>query len=156
MERNRTEYVQAKEYALRSLTCLEQSEFQIRQKLSRKKYTEKTIDEVLLFLKQYDFVNDQRFTEQYVASHCQRLNRRQILDKLYMKGIRQAEIDDYLELYQYDEEQILKRAVEKYMNSHDMAKDGQYDKCIIYFMQKGYAYAMIKSVLIQTAIVQEE
>ena len=156
MERNRTEYVQAKEYALRSLTCLEQSEFQIRQKLSRKKYTEKTIDEVLLFLKQYDFVNDQRFTEQYVASHCRRLNRRQILDKLYMKGIRQAEIDDYLELYQYDEEQILKRAVEKYMNSHDMEKAGQYDKCIIYFMQKGYAYAMIKSVLVQTAIVQEE
>lgn len=155
MEQNRTEYAQAKEYALRSLTCLEQSEFQIRQKLSRKKYTEKTIEEVLLFLKQYDFVNDQRFTEQYVASHCQRLNRRQILDKLYMKGIRQTEIDDYLELYQYDEEQILKRAMEKYRNSHDMTRDGQDDKCIVYFLQKGYAYSMIKSVLAQDAAQEE-
>ena len=156
MEHNQTEYVQAKEYALRSLTCLEQSEFQIRQKLSRKKFRDETIEEVLRFLKQYDFINDRRYAEQYVASHCQRMNRRKLLDKLYAKGIRSAEIDEYLELYQYDEEQLLKKAVEKYIITHDMTREKQLDKCMMYFRQKGYSYSMIREAIAQIMIPEND
>lgn len=144
---NQSEYVQAKEYALRSLTCLEQSEYQIRQKLKHKKYGADTIEEVVLFLKRYDFVNDKRYTEQYVASHCHRMNRRQILDRLYAKGIRERDIDEYLEMYQYDEEELLQRAIKKYCNTHDMAKDKQVQKCYGHFLQKGYSYAMVEAFL---------
>lgn len=144
---NQSEYVQAKEYALRSLTCLEQSEYQIRQKLKHKKYGQDIIEEVIWFLKKYDFVNDKRYAEQYVASHCHRMNRRQLLDKLYAKGIRERDIDEYLELYQYDEEALLQKAIEKYCGIHDMSKDKQVKKCYGYFLQKGYSYTMVDACL---------
>lgn len=149
---NQTEYVQAKEYALRSLTCLEQSEYQIRQKLRQKKYGHETVEEVILFLKKYDFINDRRYTEQYIASHCHRLNRRQLLDKLYTKGIRTRDIDEYLEFYQYDEEALFQRAMEKYRNTHDISEYKQWKKCYAYFQQKGYSHSLIDTFLASISV----
>lgn len=144
---NNGELTRAKEYALRSLTCQEQTEFQIRQKLQKKGYTGEIADAVLTFLKEYNYINDTRFLEQYVACHCNRMNRKQLLERLSVKGFRNPEIDGYLELYQYDEEKLLQQAVRKYIKGKDLSDCKVRQKVFLHFRQKGYSGSMIRNVV---------
>lgn len=144
---NNQEWKRAKEYALKSLTRCDQTEWQIRQKLERKGYSSQVTEQVLLFLKEYQYIDDQRFLEQYIACHCNRLNRRQLLEHLYRKGIYQEDIDEYLERYQYDEGRLLQKAVEKYMKNKDWSDPVMRRKATAYLMQKGYSYTMIRSII---------
>lgn len=143
---NNEDWKRAKEYALTSLTRCDQTEWQIRQKLERKGYSPQIIAKVLLFLKEYQYIDDQRFLEQYIACHCSRMNRRQLMEHLHRKGIYQKNIDVYLERYQYDEGRLLQKAVEKYMKNKDWSDPVTRRKATAYLMQKGYSYAMIRSV----------
>lgn len=141
------ELERAKEYALRSLTCRDQTEYQLRQKLVQREYSAEIIDSVILFLKEYHYIDDIRFTEQYIAGHCHFLNRRQLLNKLYEKGLRAGDIDPYLEQYQYDEAALLEKAVKKYLRYRTLTNRKDYQKAAAYFMQKGYSVSMIRTAL---------
>lgn len=142
-----SEYVKAKEYALRSLTCLDQTEYQIRQKLEKRKYSAEIIEAVILFLQEYHYIDDRRFAEQYIACHCQSLNRKQLLNKLYAKGLKTESIDGYLERYHYDEEALLEKAVQKYLRTRSLSSPRDYQKAVAYFMQKGFSASMIRAAL---------
>lgn len=142
-----SEYVKAKEYALRSLTCRDQTEYQIRQKLEQRKYSTEIIEAVILFLQEYHYVDDRRFAEQYIACHCQSLNRKQLLNKLYAKGLRIENIDGYLEQYQYDEAALLQKAVQKYLRTRTLSSSSDYQKAVAFFMQKGFSLSMIRTAL---------
>lgn len=144
---NNAELRKAKEYALRSLTCIDQTEFQIRQKLQQKSFDFEIIEAVIAFLKDYNYINDLRFTEQYIGCHCGTMNRKQLLEKLYSKGIKNVDIDNYLELYQYDEKALLQKAVKKYSKNKDVSDLKVRQKILIHFTQKGYSYAMIRDVI---------
>ena len=93
---------EAKEYALRSLTCREQTEYQLSEKLRRRDYSPEIIREVMDYLKEYNYINDDRFLEQYIAGHCHRMNRTQLERKLYSYWFRQLRLDDYLNNIWYD------------------------------------------------------
>lgn len=144
---NDTELTKAKEYALRSLTCKDQTEGQIRRKLRQRDYSPEVMDEVLDFLKAYNYINDERFLEQYVACHCKRLNRKQLLERLADKGIKGVRIDEYLELYQYDEAELLKKAVRKYVKGKDLSDFKVRQKVMAHFLQKGYSSSVIRNVV---------
>lgn len=144
---NEKELAKAKEYAMRSLTCLDQTESQIRRKLKQRDYCPEIIDRVLEFLKSYNYINDQRFLEQYVACHCKRMNRRQLLDRLSNKGLRVVNIDEYLELYEYDEEELLENALRKYVNGKDLKDLKVRQKVTAHFLQKGYSCSAVRNVV---------
>ena len=144
---NDTELKKAKEYALRSLTCKDQTENQIRRKLQQKNYSPEVMDQVLDFLKTYNYIDDKRFLEQYVACHCKRLNRKQLLERLSDKGLKGVNIDEYLELYQYDEAELLKKAVGKYAKGKDLSDFKVRQKVVAHFMQKGYSGSVVRSVV---------
>ena len=144
---NDTELKKAKEYALRSLTCKDQTENQIRRKLQQKNYSPEVTDQVLDFLKAYNYIDDKRFLEQYVACHCKRLNRKQLLERLSDKGLKGVNIDEYLELYQYDEAELLKKAVEKYVQGKDLSDFKVRQKVVAHFLQKGYSGSIVRSVV---------
>lgn len=141
------ELARAKEYALRSLTCRDQTEYQLRQKLMQREYSAETIEAVLLFLKKYHYIDDIRFVEQYIACHCHSLNRRQILNKLYTKGLRPDDIDPYLKQYQYDESALLENAVRKYLRNKSLSNGKEYQKAVMHFLQKGFSASMIRAAL---------
>lgn len=144
---NNTELKKAKEYALRSLTCKDQTENQIRRKLQQKNYSPEVVDRVLDFLKAYNYIDDKRFLEQYVACHCKRLNRKQLLERLSDKGLKGVNIDEYLELYQYDEAELLKKAVEKYVKGKDLSDYKVRQKVVAHFLQKGYSGSIVRNVV---------
>lgn len=144
---NDRELTRAKEYALRSLSCNDQTEFQIRQKLQKREYPAEVIDRVMEFLKEYNYINDVRFLEQYVACHCNRLNRKQLVEKLSVKGIKGMDVDRYLELYQYNEEELLQKAVRKYVKGKDLSDSRVRQKVFTHFVQKGYSCSLVRRVV---------
>lgn len=144
---NDTELTRAKEYALHSLAYREQTESQIRRKLQQKDYSPEIIDRVLDFLNAYHYIDDQRFLEQYVASHCKRLNRRQMLERLADKGLRSIDIDEYLELYQYDEAELLRKAFGKYVKGKDLSDYKVRQRVTAHFLQKGYSGSVVRNVV---------
>lgn len=142
------ELIKAKEYALRSLTCQEQTEYQIRVKLQQKEYDAAVIEAVIAFLKEYKYIDDRRFIEQYIASHCKRMNLRQLQERLYRKGIKtNTSMEEYLELYGYDESELLERALNKYVQNKDLSDLKVRQKVVAYFVNKGYAYSNVYSAL---------
>lgn len=147
MQRNHENLEHARQYALRSLTCCSQTEAQMRKKLQLKEFDEETVEQVLVFLKQYSFINDERFTEEYVMTHCKRMNRRQILERLYGKGIQKVQIDNYLEEGNYDEEQLLKAEIEKYRRRKPVQNPADVDKMRVYMMKKGYSASLVRVCL---------
>lgn len=144
---NQEIYARAKDYALRSLGMREQSEAQIRQKMEQREYPEDVINAVIVFLKNYNYLNDERFVEQYISGHCHKMNRRQLKNKLYTLGFKHIDIDAYLELYQYDEDAVLKKAMESYIRNKDLTNPETYNKVLSFFMKKGYSFSLIRKNL---------
>lgn len=154
---NDSEYLKAKEYVFRSLTCHDQTEWEIRRKLKQRGYQSETADAVIALLQEYNYINDLRYTEQYIASHCERWNRRKILEHLCAKGIHAENcIDYYLEQYQYDEEALLVREMNKYIRNKNLSDGRIREKVIAYFLQKGYSYTIIQTILKEKIVVYKE
>lgn len=141
------EYNKAKEYALRSLGCREQTEFQIRQKLQQRKYSSEIVDAVITYLKHYRYLDDQRFVEQYISGHCHRWNRSRLQSRLYTLGFRNLNLDDYLEQYEYDETAVLNRDMRTYLRNKNLSNPDTRNKVISHYLQKGYSFSSIQKCL---------
>lgn len=76
----------------------------MRQKLERKGYDAETVDLVMEYLLERDYINDHRYACSYIRSKRSRYGRRRIASFLYSKGIGQdifesalAELEEYSE-----------------------------------------------------------
>lgn len=144
---NREEYTKARDYALRSLTIREQTEHQLRTKMLNREYSNDIIDAVIQYLKEYDYLNDERFLEQYIAGHCHRMNRRQMRNKLYSLGFSDVDLDAYLEENHYDETDVLQRDMNVYLKNKRISDPVVREKVISHYIRKGYTYGMVKKSL---------
>lgn len=135
------------EFAIRSLGCVDQTKEQLRRKLVNKQFSEETIRQVLHKLEEYHYIDDERYVEQFVLSHCTKLNRHQMENKLRQKGIVTEELQIYLDKYNYDEKIVFEKAAYKYSLTHDMQREQAKEKMIAYFMKKGYRYSTIREYI---------
>ncbi len=92
------------------------TEAELQRKLKEKEYTQECIAFAMAKLKEYGFVDDRRFTEQYIRYHYEAYSRRVLAMKLHRKGI-QTNLFDLVyqeiasELEVNPEEEALKKAV---------------------------------------------
>ena len=82
-----------KERCLYLIEHAEKSESRLREKLRKSgKYTEDIIDEAMKMLKRYGYIDDRRFAEQLIKTYAGQKSLREIEQKLYQRGVGQAEI----------------------------------------------------------------
>lgn len=74
--------------ALFLLERRDHTEAELRQKLKNKDFLQNSIDTAIERLKEYKFIDDRRFTEQYLRYHMGEQSRRSLAMKLLQKGIR--------------------------------------------------------------------
>lgn len=74
--------------ALFLLERRDHTEAELRQKLKNKEFTQDSIDVTIERLKEYKFIDDRRFAEQYLRYHMGEQSRRTLSLKLLQKGIR--------------------------------------------------------------------
>ncbi len=145
----RDAYLRGKEQALRFLRFRARTEKEVREKLKKSGFDEGVTQQIIEFLKEYGFVNDEQFARQMIESQRQKYGKNRIIQELSRKGISEefiqkgiAELDDEEEY-----EKALRLAQKKKEEIRDADPRKAYGKVGRYLIQKGYDYELTVKVL---------
>ena len=137
-----------KKRALYYLKASDKTEKEVRRKLRESLYPEELIDYALDFLKSHDFINDSRYAENYADEKKGRASKREILQKLRMKGVAREEIERIAEgISDEDEYDICRRILEKYIRGRDIKDYKERARAWRYLASKGYSHEAIEKAL---------
>lgn len=146
-EKKELTFDEAKDKALRLLEFRSHSEKELTDKLLRAGAKEEDIEEILVFCRNYGFVDDRKFAlaKARDLKNLKKYGNQRIKAELYHKGISAEYIDEALLEIGDDETDMLKPLAEKKLGGNFDKKN--IDKCIRYFIYRGYNYSDIKSCI---------
>lgn len=151
-------FIKAKNKALNILSKADQSESKIRKKLSDD-FEEDTIEDVLEFLRKYNFVNDELLAQKIVNTNLNlnKCGRNKIKQNLYNKGIDRETISEAISEIDNDEEfeNAMYLAKKRYERVKNEDKRKIYQKISQHLVYKGFNYDIIKRVLSRILDVDE-
>lgn len=141
-------YEDVKEKALRLLEYRSHSQYELRTKLIRAGAKEEHIDDVLEFCSNYGFTNDEQFAK-YKAHDLIKLKKyglQRVRAELSSKGISDEIISNVLAEYENNDETdtLIELVAKKLKNDFS---DKNKDKCIRYFIYRGYKLWDIKNAI---------
>lgn len=114
-------------------------------KLKEAGFGERTADEVVGYLKEARYVDDQRFAKDLVNRRRSKHGSRRINEELRMKGIDEGIREQALEALSHEEE--LRQAVlllEKYLKGKALEPSAAFRRCMGYLARRGYDYQVAK------------
>lgn len=137
----------ARECALGLVECCDRTEKEIRQKLKDREYVPDEIDEAVVFLKEYHYVDDAEYARRYIHICSSKKSMRQIRAALERKGVDRNLIAEGLEEEPVDEEAQVRRLLLKkgYQPGQRMEADC-YRKLTGALCRKGFSYDTIRRV----------
>ena len=138
-------YEQAKDKALRLLEFKRRSEKELRTKLRLAGAADEDIDEIIAFCRRYKFVDDEEFARLRTADlkNLKKYGKRRIERELYSQGIAADIVQSVLEETDFGgEEDALFPLVRKKLGGDFEKKSA--DRCIRYFLYRGYEFGDIK------------
>ena len=146
-EQSELTFEEAKDKALRLLEFRSHSEKELSDKLKRAGAKEFDIEEVLEFCRNYGFVNDRQYalSKARDLKNLKKYGNQRIKAELYSKGIQSEYVEEAIDELGDDEDNMLMPLVEKKLRG-DFAKKN-IDKCIRYFLYRGYNFSDIKNCI---------
>jgi regulatory protein len=148
---NEDNYIKGKSCALHFLERSAKSAKQIIDKLTIKEFDNKTIDRVMEFLKQYEFIDDSRYVELFIKEKIKTCGKNKIKFALIKKSLPQDLIKEAINRItseqQLETALILgeKRMITLLKSENDRKK--LYKKVSDYLMRTGYDYQIVNEVL---------
>lgn len=140
-------YKRARERSFYILKIRDYTEFEIVNKLKKSYYPIEVIDKVLEFLKKYNYINDERFVDNYLNTYIDKESMMKIKSKLYSKGISSEMIKMKIsECNIKGDRVIIDRyfsIVEKIVVSDDKKKTKYYNR----LLRKGFSYDDINNAI---------
>lgn len=143
----------ARSRALHLLERQDRTERQLREKLQQNEYPNQVIDDALNYVKSFHYIDDNRFSRNYIRFHCDKKSRRQIFMALLRKGVAKEvieeaydEIAEELDLEEKDS-QLIQMWIEKKRISLNALSEKEYQKFYRFLLNKGFAYEEINHVL---------
>lgn len=140
---------------LRAMNLLKNREYttaQLRDKLRQGGYPEKIIEEALEYVASFHYTDDQRYAAQYINCHGENRSRRRIESDLLGKGIDRETIRKAWDAWEeqggvYDEQEMMRRLLEKRGYDPDAADSAARQKQAAFLMRKGFSGESIRRVL---------
>lgn len=137
----------ARECALALLEFRDRTERELRQKLKEREYSAQEIDETVLFLKEYRYLDDEAYAGRYIRSCAARKSRRQIRADLERKGVSREIIDLQLQEEEVDEDnQIRKLLVKKGYEPGKRLESAEYRRIMSALGRRGFSGEAIRRV----------
>lgn len=138
------------EYALYLLELRDRTEGEIREKMKRKEYEPEEIEKAVDFLKDKEFVDDERFVKRYIENKQSfgTAGKYKIRQKLMLLHLDSKLIEENLE--GIDSEAEYERALEMikdWLARHKIPKEKMYEKVGRHLVSQGYEYDIVKRVL---------
>ena len=143
---------------LRAMNLLQKKDYtekQLRDKLSEGLYPVDIIDDAIVYVKSYKYLDDERFARDYITYHMEMRSRNRIIQDLTTKGISKDTAMPILEeLYQQAnessdldiEQEQIRRLLDKKHYSDDMEyKDKQ--KIMGFLVRRGYSMESIRNAM---------
>ncbi|OON96253.1 MAG: hypothetical protein ATN36_06025 [Epulopiscium sp. Nele67-Bin005] len=140
------DYRKAREKALNYISYCNRTEAQVRTKLKELEFESEIIESTINFLKEYDYINDEKFTTQFVENGLKYKgkSRRKLQQELYQKGIRtNIEVTEDIETA---ERETISKLLNKFKYSSELDKKEQ-DKIFSKITRKGFSYTQIKLII---------
>lgn len=144
-------YIKCKSSALKIIERNYKTEKQINDKLVKKGYNFETVERTLKFLKEYKFVDDNKFVRLYIEEKVSNHGKNKIKYDLIRKGIKKEIIKKFLDSLDKNkyEENAVKLAQKKYdiivRSENSMQK--VYLKLGSYLVRNGYDTELTKNIL---------
>lgn len=134
--------------AIDILARSDKSEKELRDKLSKAYYSPMVIDEVISQLIKLKYVDDERFTYNYILANRIGKSKFQIKQKLYEKGISGYFLDNLLEdLYEEETEKtIIIKCANKYAKNSNITRK-EYEKILSAMYRKGISQRLVRTVI---------
>lgn len=143
-------FLKGKNKALNILSKASQSEKKMREKL-KDDFDEDTIDDIVDFLKKYNFINDNELASKIVTTNVtlNKYGKNKIKQNLYNKGLERSSIDEAISEIDQDVEfeNALYLAEKRYERVKKEDPKKAYAKVANHLAYKGFSYDIIKSVL---------
>lgn len=143
-------FLKGKNKALNILSKASQSEKKMREKL-KDDFDEDTIDDIVDFLKKYNFINDNELASKIVTTNVNlnKYGKNKIKQNLYNKGLEKSSIDGAISEIDQDVEfeNALYLAEKRYERVKKEDPKKAYAKVANHLAYKGFSYDIIKSVL---------
>ncbi len=147
-------YIKCKNDALHSIERAYKTEKQVVQKLLSKGYEKSTIEKAILFLREYNFLDDSKFADMYVKEKLLSQGRNKIKYSLMQKGLDESLIKEKLQNIDKEKEgdSLERIGMSKYQQLIKREEDTRkiYKKLGDYLMRKGYPWDDVKSFLNRT------
>ena len=140
-------YEQTKSKALSYLSFRSHSEKELKEKLKRAGAREDDIEDVVKFLAEYKFLDDEKYaiSKALDMQNLKKFGRLRIEAELKMLGISADFIQNALAELKEDEEEMLLPLVKKKLSGNFEKKN--IDKAIRYFAMRGYEFSDIKKCI---------
>lgn len=144
-------YIKCKNDALKFLEKSYKTEKQVYDKLLGKGYENKTIEKVIIFLRDYNFIDDSKYADMYIKEKIKIEGKNKIKYSLLQKGIDESIISERLEDMDSntEAEALVKIAENKYnqLVKREDDKRKLYKKLGDFLIRKGYSFEDVKHVL---------
>ena len=137
----------ARECALALLEFRDRTERELRQKLKEREYGPEEIEETVLFLKEYRYLDYEAYAGRYIRSCASRKSRRQIRADLERKGVSREVIDLSFQEEAVDEEsQIEKLLLKKGYEPGKRMEPADYRRLMGTLGRRGFSSEAIRRV----------
>lgn len=148
-EKKELTFEEAKDKALRLLEFRAHSEKELRDKLKIAGAKDEDIENVIAFCREYNFIDDRQYAllKARDLKNLKRYGVKRIKSELYQKGIDAELVEEAIAEFDEDETETLLPLVEKKLRGNFEKKN--IDKCIRYFIYRGYDFGDIKSCIEQ-------
>ncbi|NFJ84767.1 recombination regulator RecX [Clostridium botulinum] len=135
-------YIKAKGYALKYIEKSLKTESQVKEKLYLKEYDEDTVNKVIRFLKDYNFIDDDKYCDMYIREKLNIYGRNKIKYTLLNKGVKENKVIEKINNINEEKEKKVayKLAEKKYkiMILREKDKFKIYKKIWPYIISRGY------------------
>ncbi len=113
--------------------------------LKKKEYKSETIEYVIDKLKEYNYLNDEKYCEWYIRTHKNKYGKNMLKSKLYEKGISKNILENALNDFESDEDEIL-TLLRKKIGNKTLTQE-LLTKTIRFMAGRGFDYEDIKNVI---------
>lgn len=148
-----------KETALKIIERSYKTEKEMQKRLMEKGFDSDSINIVISFLKEYNFINDNNYTKMYVKDKIASQGKQKIKYSLIRKGISSDIIDNVIEEIRDDDEKevAFELAKKKYKSLLRSEKDRYklWNKLCRYLVVRGYDYSISKDVTNQVLDMED-
>ncbi len=137
----------AKERLLHLLKMSDKTETELRRRLRDGGYPSEAVEEAIAYGKRYRYVDDRRYTENYVASAAAGKSRRRIEAELAGKGISRELAEACLAETEIDEAGQIERLLQKRGYDRETADLKEQQKTMAYLSRRGFSYEAILDIM---------